>query len=92
MEGPQQKILKMSLTWVGVDNGPKVPKFCLNKPVLLLEKPTFSTKNHFLSPKCRGWRGAVTDIGLVPRQSLFCPFPTHCASIWISTESYDLAA
>ena len=74
----------MSQIGVGGKN-PKLPKFCLTKI-------TFSTKNHFLSPKCRGWRGAVTDIGLVPRQSLFCSFPTHCTSIWISTESYDLAA
>ena len=51
---------KKSLTGVGGDNSPKVPKFCLKKPVLPLEKPTFSTKNHFLSPKGRVWVGGVT--------------------------------
>ena len=51
---------KKSLTGVGGDNSPKVPKFCLKKSVLPLDKPTFSTKNHFLSPKGRVWVGGVT--------------------------------
>ena len=59
---------------------PNFSKFCL-------DGTTFSTKNHFLIPKCRGWMGVVTDLGLVPKQPPFYAIPTHCASVWISSES-----